>query len=267
LIKISLPYIYGLAGNLRPLRSISDAAPIKDSLYILYTADFSLNGFLTESVYSSSIRATAAPGMNLLGAIRGLLQAEDQERHPTFYETYNLTNLLNEFETVLTAEMNVGHTYLVTRKRGYDTATLIDSAEEIFAHEFSAMFPEAVAEIRQAGRCVAFELATAAGFHMMRAIEMVLRRYYDAVTKGAERPKTNNIGDYLRELENMKVGDEKTIFCLKQIKALHRNALIHPEVTLSLDEAMALLGIVQSAIVSMMKEMPGSQPALPAITI
>jgi hypothetical protein len=266
MVKISLPYIYGLAGNLKPIRSISDTSLIKDHLYTLYTAEYALNGFLTQSVYSSSIRATAAPGMNLLAAIRELIQGEDHERSLTIYETYNLTNLLNEFETVLAAEMNVGHTYLVTKKRGYDTATLIDSAEEIFAPEFATMFPEAIADIRQAGRCIAFELATAAGFHIMRATEMVLRRYYDAVTNGAARPKTNNIGDYLREMETHKMGDEKTIFCLEQIKDLHRNALIHPEVSLSIDEALALLGIVQSAIVAMMKEMPGSQTELPAIT-
>jgi hypothetical protein len=64
-IKISIPYIYGLSGNLKPLRSIAESAPIKDSLYALYSAEYALNAFLTQSVYSSSLRATSAPGMNL----------------------------------------------------------------------------------------------------------------------------------------------------------------------------------------------------------
>lgn len=265
MIKISLPYIYGLAGNLRALRSITDSTPIKDHLYTLYTADAALNSFLTESVYTSSLRATSASGMSLNGVIRTLLQVEELDRNPTFLEVYNLSNHLTEFETVLTAEMNVGHTYLVTRKRAFDTATLIDSAEQIFAPEFAARFPEAIADIRHAGRCIAFELATAAGFHIMRAAELVIRRYWDAVTKGKPRPDRFNIGDYLHEMEKLKVGDAKTLATLKQIKDLHRNELMHPEVSLDLDESICLLGIVQSVIVEMMKEIPGTQPMLPEL--
>jgi hypothetical protein len=114
---------------------------------------------------------------------------------------------------------------------------------------------EAVSDMRAAGRCIAFDLGTAAGFHIMRATELVLRRYFDEVTGNAERPKTNNIGDYLRVLDDQDKGKKKTRATLRQIKDLHRNELIHPEVTLTLDEAIALLGIAQSAIVAMLQKM------------
>ena len=201
--------------------------------------------------------------MKLLAAIQALTQGDNLERSLTFYETYNLSSLYSDFETVLMAEMNVAHTYLVTKKRAFDTGTLIASAEEMLALQISFMFPEAVADIRHAGRCIAFEMGTAAGFHIMRAIELVVRRYWDAVTDGKPRPDRFNIGDYLREMENLGVGAEKTRTILKQIKDLHRNELMHPEMTLTLDEAIGLFGIAQSAIDSMMKEIPGTQLELP----
>ena len=94
---------------------------------------------------------------------------------------------------------------------------------------------------------------------MMRALEHVLRVYFDVASSGAARPKTNNMGDYLHELKEHNWGDEKVCACLKQIKDLHRNELIHPEVTLSLDEALGLWGIVQSAISAMLPHIPAKE--------
>jgi len=47
---------------------------------------------------------------------------------------------------------------------------------------------------------------------------------------------------------------------LQQIKDLHRNPLAHPEETLTLEEAVGLFGIVQSAINAMLKEIPDPPP-------
>jgi len=55
------------------------------------------------------------------------------------------------------------------------------------------------------------------------------------------------------------LGDPKLVAVLKQIKDLHRNEFIHPETTLTLDEAMGLLGIAHSAIVYMLCALPEKQ--------
>lgn len=254
-IPISLPYIYGLSTALSPLRSIEQDTALNQSIYILWTAENTLNSFLTQSVYSASLKATVAPGIELLTAIKKLTTDANKERILDFLDTYSLVRALDQFETVLTAEMNVGNAYLVTKKRGYDTSDLIKQAEVLFPSELIWAVPESLGDIREAGRCIAFELATAAGFHIMRATELVLRRYFDMVTNGAARPDRNNIGEYLAELDKLQVGDTKTRATLRQIKDLHRNELMHPEVSLSLDEALALLGIAQSAIVAMLREM------------
>ena len=108
--------------------------------------------------------------------------------------------------------------------------------------------------VSAATRCVAFNLPTAAGFHLHRLNESVLHRYYDAVTEGAPRPSSRNMGEYLAEMKKRGKGDDKTLSALKDLKDLHRNPLVHPEDSLeNIDEALALLGSVHAAVVSMLK--------------
>lgn len=261
---ISLPYIYGLSGALKPLNSIARDSPLKDSLWILFNAENELGAFLYGSVYSAALKATAKPGETLLQAIKKLTADPNKDRLLHFIDTYSVTSALNEFETVLTAEMNVCNAYFVTKKRGYDVSDLIGNAETLFPYALVAKVPEAVPDIQQAGKCIAFEIPTAAGFHLMRALELVLRLYFDVVGKGEPRPATNNLGDYLRLMTDKNLGDAKLVAVLRQIKDLHRNEFIHPETTLTLDEAIALLGISQSAIVYMLAALPEKQLKLTA---
>jgi hypothetical protein len=90
-----------------------------------------------------------------------------------------------------------------------------------------------------------------------------LRRYWDHVSNGKARPKRFNIGDYLKRMDDLSVGDQKIKATLRQIKDLHRNELMHPENSLDLDEAIALLGIAQSAIAAMLKELQTMALPLP----
>jgi hypothetical protein len=108
-------------------------------------------------------------------------------------------------------------------------------------------------DIRQAGRCLAFELPTAAGFHIMRATESILRDYY--VAHVGKKPKTRNWGKYIADLKTSSA-NPKTVAVLDQIRTLHRNPTIHPEVVLSGSEAQTLFGIAQSAITAMIEDMP-----------
>jgi hypothetical protein len=58
------------------------------------------------------------------------------------------------------------------------------------------------------------------------------------------------MGDYLNEMNQKKIGDEKVKAALKDLKDLHRNPLIHPEHSLeSADEAIALMNGVHTVMV------------------
>jgi hypothetical protein len=110
---------------------------------------------------------------------------------------------------------------------------------------------------------MAWELPTAAGFHLHRANESVLHCWYDSVSNGQTRPAGRNIGDYLKVVNEQNLGSAKIRSALKDLKDLHRNPLIHPEDSLeSVDEAIALLGSIQAVVVSMLKDIafPAAMP-------
>jgi hypothetical protein len=85
----------------------------------------------------------------------------------------------------------------------------------------------------------------------------VLRVYWDNVTGGQERPKENNMGVYLRELDKRDKGKKSVRSHLRSIKDFHRNPLMHPEQSLeSVEEALDLLAAIRSSIGYMMQEIP-----------
>lgn len=147
--------------------------------------------------------------------------------------------------------------YVVTQKAGYDTAILIENGAACFPEDLATKVPEAIPDIAAATRCIAFELPTAAGFHLHRANESVLRAYWDAVTNGDQRPQSRNIGDYLNQLDAKKVGEDTVKSALRDLKDMHRNPLIHPEHSLdTVDDAIALMNSIHSVPVHMLKAIP-----------
>jgi hypothetical protein len=182
-----------------------------------------------------------------------------------FVQAFTLSSAVSSFRTVLEAEFQTSALYLVTARRGYDIPTLLEQAEEIFPPELIKKVPDVRFDLREAGKCIAFNLGTGAGFHLLRALETVICAYWHVVMKGAGLPENRNIGAYIREMEKAKVGDGKVLAALRQIKDFHRNSLMHPEETLDLDQAIALLGIVQSAIVAMLPTIP--EPPLELVAL
>ena len=76
----------------------------------------------------------------------------------------------------------------------------------------------------------------------------MLRKYYDVLSNGVPRPTRGSMGIYLDEILKLPNVDKELEAVLRQIKKLHRDPIAHPEVTLTVPEAVSLLGLVQSAI-------------------
>jgi hypothetical protein len=131
---------------------------------------------------------------------------------------------------------------------------LAESPFAVFGPTVSATLSETLkADIREGGRCLAFELPTASGFHTMRAAEAVLldlRRAAGCAAgpQGGDR----TWGAHLTALKG-KI-DAKLHHHLDGIKELHRNPVAHPEVTLTEEEAISLFNAGTDAIRLMLKE-------------
>jgi len=207
------------------------------------------------------------------------LTSEEMAKPISYFDIYEITSALATFEAVLGAELALIPLYVVTSKAGFDTAVLIENGAACFPSEISTKVPEAISDLEQATKCIAYELFTASGFHFHRANESVLHRYWDAVTNGAPRPQTRNMGDYLHQMSQKRVGDPRVLAALAELKDLHRNPLIHPEQSIeNADEAIALMNGVHNATVYMLKGIPvtaavttvpagGVPPATPRLSV
>jgi len=149
------------------------------------------------------------------------------------------------FKTILAAEMQKLDTYMVTQVAGYSMPLLVRSAEvNIPERVVQAMPDDARKDFREAGRCLAFEVPTACGYHTMRATERIVRLYREVLTGKSDKI---DLGPCIVELQRANA-DAKTLAVLDQVRDLHRNPLAHPEVFLSMEEAQGLFNIAISAI-------------------
>ncbi|MDE2022321.1 MAG: hypothetical protein KGI71_05430 [Patescibacteria group bacterium] len=168
-------------------------------------------------------------------------------------DVYMIGEAAKTVETIIGAELQTTDTYYLDQKGAFSTPDLIERAEIVFSEGTRKQLSDgAVSDIRQSGRALALDLPTAAGFHIMRATESVVRDYYKVVTGRA--PKSRTWGYYVRGLKDHNA-DAKVVAAIDQLRDLHRNPLMHPQAVLEEDEAVSLFGMAQSAISTMVADM------------
>jgi hypothetical protein len=271
-------YLYQVGSQIHPLSEFVGApahaglvaTTYEQARFPIYIAESAMDALISRSIFR--LRTSVQPGRALLNAITALrVKIEDpqatQATPLTWFDAYSITSALTAFEAVLGAELSLLPLYVVAQKAGYDTAILIENGTACFPSEVWTKAPEAVADLQQGTKCIAYEVFTASAFHFHRANEAVLRRYWDAVAKGKSRPTSRNMGDYLNEMDKNNIGDAKVKTALRDLKDLHRNPLIHPEHSIDkAEEAIALMNGVHNVIVYMLLEIPAiaPTPAIPA---
>lgn len=256
MIRISIGFFYNLGGSVRQLGSITAGSKVLSVWSLLFSAKTDIESLFGADWFFPAIKAAYAPGKKLLDEIKVITDRTDFDGEITPMEAFAITTAYNDFETVIKNELVVTDSYFVSRKAGYDTTALIANGEQCFPKDLGPKVPLAIPDVREAGKCLAFELSTAAGLHAMRALETVLGAYWTAVSGGKAQPRPRTIGNYLKQMDKHSLGNAKAKAALRQIKDLHRNPLMHPRESLSLDDAVQLFGIVQSAVGAMLKDIP-----------
>jgi len=274
MIRIDGYYLVQAGARIHPVadfraqaNSLGPATTVEEARYPIYIAEAALDELLHRSVFS--LRTSRQSGENLLTVIRNLKAFIDESTDTSailgWYHVFAITSAMTTFEAVLGAELSLWPIYIALPKAGYDTSVLIERGEACFPADIKTKVPNAVADLNSGTKCLAYELFTAAAFHLHRANESVLSVYWDIVSGGAPRPNTRNMGDYLREMNERGIGDERVKAALKDLKDLHRNPLIHPEMSINnVDDAVALMNSVHTVIVGMLKGIPstGTTPPL-----
>jgi hypothetical protein len=179
------------------------------------------------------------------------------------YMARRLTSELQNFEAVFRAEMQNASTYWVPKRSTHSTRDLVDAFDRTFLPELHGTIGEmALQEYRNAGRCFAFGLWTAAGYHSCRAVEAVLRPYYCTFTRKEDKEgKTwHALIEDLEKVASDPKPIDKTLFYLRQLKDNERNPLMHVRVVLDEQDADLLLSSSKIVIVHMAREIQ-SKPA------
>jgi hypothetical protein len=162
------------------------------------------------------------------------------------------------------------YTFIISGRGAYSAKALLDDATTHLSDlARESLTPSEVEDFQLAGRCYAVGLATATGFHAMRALESEARRYHKTVTG---IPK--EIEWTLDPLINGNSGQNKVglrdkwkeegsrpespllliINLLSSLAQIYRNPIMHPDMTLGLDEAKTVFDTSALVISNMIKD-------------
>lgn len=256
-------FLYQVGAALRPLITIKDVPGVSNGAWRLaiWEAERWLRSILVQEMVS--IKTSRAKGWQLHAQIVQIkewldnLNEEQLNAQPGFIALYNLSTSVAEFQTLLGAELSIADMYVVSKKGGYDITELAENGLCVFPATLGTKVPDAITDAAQAARCIAFELPTAAAFHLHLVLERVMRCYYDSVTGNKPRPENRKIASYIDSMKAKKVGDQKIFAALSDIARFHRNPVLHPDEKLdSTEDAVALLGSIYSATLQMLKVIP-----------
>ncbi|MEP4379778.1 MAG: hypothetical protein ABJ215_16005 [Alphaproteobacteria bacterium] len=182
-------------------------------------------------------------------------------------------SLIDRFEHNLAAELRGSPTYQVADVGIFNTSSLVDTAEDHIPVDLRSMVSEdAKRELNLAGKAIAYGLATAAGFHVLRATELVLEDYYRTFAGPDARP-CKSWHDYITQLTEWAESDapirpeRKTVRNLDQMRDLDRNPVMHPRETYTESKAVEMFNNGTTAIMAMAREMQSNVPELPLLVV
>jgi hypothetical protein len=264
--RAELHRVYELGGAIHRLVGISAETPLREYFGLYIGAEAALNNLLSADP-QVKVDLCIDAARNLKNVISEIESRRFFDKNGAFnipndgtlsFDHYGLREALQNFESVFRAEMQAAATYWVPKRGTHSTRDLVDNFERSFLPELHPTIGEtALNEYRSAGRCFAFGLWTAAGYHCCRAVEAVLHGYYNYFTayEYKEGKTWGNLIDDLASDEEDPKPNEKTIFYLRQLKNNERNPLMHVRIVLDEQDADLLLSASKIVIVMMAREM------------
>jgi hypothetical protein len=256
--RFSGAYIYNLAAALRPLNDVAYDTPFLKAYLAITGAVGELENFVQFGTFG--VRSCLPLGQHLLNVLKVAFeraQGDTNREHLDPQDVFAIAKAWTPFEAALKAELAVANLYWVTAKGAFDPTVLAENGVQAFPAELVTKVPGAEFDARQAARCIAFELPTAAAFHMHRLHEAVVHAYFKTVAPpGTTPPERSALEGWIKALEGLPKPNLKLIAAIRSIKDLHRNPVLHPQDTLSdVEEAISLLGAINSSVKTMLMEM------------
>lgn len=257
--KTNLCTFYYLGAAIEDLRKLSVGMTLFDVMRAGHRPTQWLLAFQAETLSVPMPNSQKAAG-KLLDVLTGFLTAQpsDANRVLTQMEMVEIIRWRDEFEEQFERENQNIDVFTVLPKGIYNTRLLIEKPEEKFPADVRRVFTDQIVyDLKQAGRCLAFEIPTACALHICRATESMILLYYQAVAGKPWAFTQRDWGAYTRELDKLQA-DKRITNRLNEIRQLERNPYTHPEINVEPDKA-AIVFELCTGVVHLMAEAVGKQ--------
>ena len=201
-----------------------------------------------------SLAVTRRVVENKLSGIREELESADEGAALTPGQAKSIGSAMSEIRTTLDAELQGVYAYTPTPKR-LELSSLLENVKALFAPGVYIQMPQiAQNDFAGAGRCIAFEIPTAAAFHLMRGTEAVLRFYYNEMVR-QKRVSSKNWGPIIADLRvRVRTRNYEALNNhLDNIRVSFRNPTQHPDAEYDIHEVQDLYSICIDVVNRMVK--------------
>jgi hypothetical protein len=249
-----------LGGALRDVRELATGMSVGDALMKILSPHQWMIAFIDQTE-GMNIPESRQAARNLLSALAAVVEPAqfnqgvvDVSRIISNQEVSEIWHCVGEFTSSFDREYRYLDVFTVTQKGVYDTRSLINHPEAKFPEKLRVVLPaQFVEDLKQAARCLAFDIPTASAFHICRATESLIIKYHE-VLSGASWPfKKRDWKIYIEQL--VKRGAPRGITDrLDEIREFDRNSYTHPETNVTVDEAPVLFELCTGVVYQMADE-------------
>ena len=183
--------------------------------------------------------------------------------------TSPLLSAVRIFETNLDAELAEAPTYFISQVGIFSTKDLLSRAHKKLSEGSLKLCSQFVIDdVKMSGSCLAMHQFTACGFHALRAIEDIARKYSKKIVKTPRHkedflplgPVINNLREQLELEESVKSSDSSLgliIAYMVRVKNIFRNPIMHPEMVLEEDGAKEVFDLAFLIINAITRDLGG----------
>lgn len=202
---------------------------------------------------------------NVQGSFREF-DPEKLENEFSSWQYAEISRKIDAFKSVFEAECRDVDVYSVSQIGIYRTSALVSEADKLIPEQFHKLLPGGTEdEFRNAGKCLAFDLPTACGFHALRGLELVMDAYITSF--GVDTKSLRSWSDYIKSAQSLIERGEgerkpsaRVTAMLDRMRQLDRNPLMHPRETVDTVSADQLFRLCAATVVEMVKDMTGAVP-------
>jgi hypothetical protein len=248
MLKAYPSFFWTASQFIQPLFAFRNDSSIELKMELITRCNIGLNMLLEQKMFHFFLPVSATKAESFLFIINRWMKALSTGIGVAECgDASALQKTLNGFSVSLQDELDRLPTFTVTAKGNLSIDNLVEGA--------SKGYPKAVLEladgfikdeIDHAGKCLAFELPTSCGFHILRAVEIGIKAYVLAAAGSLPKINSRNWGQYITLLEN--AGSNVDLIDVLRILKTKRNPLMHPQDNLQTDEAISLFCICQAGL-------------------